>query len=790
MPQGVYGAKIPRENPYGHPDSIDARSAFAHAHGQANARANGGGGGGNMGDMSPQSVTENDFMDRAGNVDKVAAFSKPGDLTRQDIDKLKERFTEAKEKFTNVKKEKRDLTEENRNLKQKVEDLEFEKEDIQSELEEVRLQLQEREAMPNQLAGLMPGVLNLALMGKNNNKRRSVDNDIRAQIQAGEAAALDEDDDDVVGGGVRQTSHQLWKVWRVVRNYLKKYGPLQSELRYIDARYGGGIAAYFRFYAWLCGNSAMVALVYLLLLIPHTFSESMTDLSGILPITWLYSYYDEDNRVLFTVCLVLWMVLNVMSSAYLLSKDAARTSIEKELTGGNAQFKFAPIALNIWDYSVSEAGEVEDLQNAVVAALRMRIAEENAQEQRESRTKEEWRMLYIRRASGIFLTLVFIGSGSYLVIVVMAQQSEMKSWLQGNVSVSSTYTDYVPTIAVSLIGALMPKVVLKASEFERWDDEASRLKLETVRLYLGKIVITGTLVLSYFEIMDFQPFGFSSGAIIRDSSFRCPEDQIGRLLFQLCLSEFVMSKLIALAKVVGARVLFKLGRSASSKEKFIVSEEVIGLLYWQTILWISLPYLPYVAPISVLLMYLSFKFNKLVLVRFLARPAVAASADEARAYFLFFFNLTFTLSVLCMVLFFQHTKCYLKDCGSETCSSTEQATFSEIAATLAACASNCFGPYGKTSPSSSIISSLEDDSVGSSLYSLLSNAWVPWIIVAVLLFRLWVTRRVLSAVRIVSYDRMVSMTREMSALQRQVIKRDRTIKSLKDSLARERAYNQ
>eukprot|EP00736_Rhodelphis_marinus_P008562 Rmarinus@m.28343 len=742
-------------------DDTDNSGRNSHAAKSKGASARGGRQQGDYGD------NEGDYGDDAD--DQAGTFSRPGQLTEEDVEKMKSKFLEAKKKYSDLKAERRKLLEEKRELEEKVDELEMDKEDLQGEVQDLKEALKD---------GGGVGGLNLALLNNIGAKKR--DGDLRDHLHAGEDAFLDDDDDDVMGG---LTGHRtaVKKLFRSFMTYYLKYGPMQADLRYIDARYGGGIAAYFHFYAWLTKNAVIVFTFYMMLIVPHviTYTSSLSSFIDYMPRVIVYSSFDVDYEEAYTICILCWAGINLLSSIYLSMTYTAEDAYKKEMQQARA-IKFSRISLNLWDYSVVEPAEVEDLKNAVAGAFRVLRSDEEKAEQRANRSKEEWNKLYLRRTFAMLATLVVIAVGCGCIIVITQSQSGISSWVDSNVSFLGNYSDYVAPASVSLLGAALPKLIILITRFEEWDDPAFRLKMETLRIYFGKITIAATLVLSYLEVMGIQILGFDSGNISRLCQYPCPEDQSGKLLFELSVSEFVVSKVIALVNVFVAFALKRWWNIGLGKPEHTVSTELIALLYWQTLMWVAIPYFPVMTLASVVLLFLSFKWMKWMLVRFVAKPAVEFEAENVRQYFLTFFNVTYMLAVLCVGIFFTNTKCQNSDvtCDDE---STSDDRCLETA---------CAGTYGNSSPPSELIKNdLETSLVGSYAYSLVSNAWFLWVCVGVLAIKHSTALQLHDTVRNAFEQRLLAGSQEISSLQRQNTKKEKTIKTLREALQRERSYN-
>jgi hypothetical protein len=77
--------------------------------------------------------------------------------------------------------------------------------------------------------------------------------------------------------------------------------------------------------------------------------------------------------------------------------------------------------------------------------------------------------------------------------------------------------------------------------------------------------------------------------------------------------------------------------------EFLISEGLINLLYFQSLVWIAMPLYPFGSIFSVLFFWANFKFERLVLTHLTSKPSRPWSAADASAVFAGFYNLTLAL---------------------------------------------------------------------------------------------------------------------------------------------------
>jgi hypothetical protein len=99
-------------------------------------------------------------------------------------------------------------------------------------------------------------------------------------------------------------------------------------------------------------------------------------------------------------------------------------------------------------------------------------------------------------------------------------------------------------------------------------------------------------------------------------------------------------------------LLFLLRRPNLAKKEFTVSVRVISVIYFQAILWNTVPFVPFITFIGIGLLYFNFKFDKTMIKRFMKVPAKRTSAKDIGVFFTFFYVLTFLLTMVAYYYFF------------------------------------------------------------------------------------------------------------------------------------------
>ncbi|RLN51113.1 hypothetical protein BBJ28_00019842, partial [Nothophytophthora sp. Chile5] len=402
--------------------------------------------------------------------------------------------------------------------------------------------------------------------------------EMRQQMLNGAADAqelLDADMSDVTNGLAARGLRFQWKKLRLLLR--RRLYPFTTDIRQIEARFGYSVASYFRFFAWIIATFSVMALPCVVLLVLHVLrlvnQVSMCSLSSLVGV-------DCAKRLTFSCsasiqdAAVDWLAFSGVAPTFLqfpgyLPDEAALYSVRRMQDRSGYVLILTEALLLLFTLrkwiaedrmakavrAVENASEqhVSDLKKTIVEQVKLTMDEENRAEAIKRRTK-------------------------YLQIA-------------GNAAVFAPYASSIVPAAVTVINALLPKLLSFLTAMEKWDDVGFAIKAMVTRLYLAKILNVLIQLFSFALLLD--PLLLTStqnvlglvtldGSAIRQNvmlefkpaSFACRAEQASAGLLTLVVTDFSVSKVMAVA----SPLLKALGRKVSSiwryrREKRAFSKE-------------------------------------------------------------------------------------------------------------------------------------------------------------------------------------------------------------------------
>lgn len=156
----------------------------------------------------------------------------------------------------------------------------------------------------------------------------------------------------------------------------------------------------------------------------------------------------------------------------------------------------------------------------------------------------------------IFLLLLVIG-WTVITVLMLTERNFTDA-----VDAGSSYAialKFIPSLGISAVNSIIPKISLKLTELEKWDDPAFSLKLNIARLYLLKVLNLILFALFNIELAtNGEWFGDENRLEFENGSYDCREDQVGASLGILVLSEAIVSKIMPLLEYLWGHIWAKI----------------------------------------------------------------------------------------------------------------------------------------------------------------------------------------------------------------------------------------
>lgn len=558
-------------------------------------------------------------------------FSDPEIALKVNI--LVERLKEYKEKLISLREKNLEAAKSNFEKSRELEKLKLEKEHLEAELSE---------NIFSQRKGPGGGIITITNKSKKDEEyRRRME--IRKELAMG-IALVEGDFTDFIG--TKDAKKNLMQIIiQKLLNFVNKFIILKNDLKRIESRYDKSISSYFSFYKFTVNLSLLILYIYCYLLIEHilNYKNSLLSICQSSFCFTLYYSFGLSEKFVYALSFCCMIGVSVVFSIFKYIR-ADQISKTRELYGGDdLKIKqFSAIVFNSWQWSINTEIDSAD-QSANVSNLISNSLKEYAKKREAAnRTAKQKTALIVKRIIGNIIFVVLLACSWSIIGLLAITQNDITNSFKNSSQAIAITMQFLPKLGISLANSLFPALTLKITNLESWDSSSFIIKLQIVRLYLAKVLNIVLYALLNLELATSNAwFGDSQGRIpFEPSIYNCREDQAGLNLMTLVVSEFVASKIIPLSMSFLYWMLSKCLKNYNWKKEIRVSQQVIDLIYFQGLIWITFPFFPYIAILGPVFLYLDFKFKLMRLNYLQAKPIAQTQSSEIMIIIMRMFNLT------------------------------------------------------------------------------------------------------------------------------------------------------
>uniref|UniRef100_UPI00358E80F0 transmembrane channel-like protein 7 isoform X2 n=1 Tax=Myxine glutinosa TaxID=7769 RepID=UPI00358E80F0 len=466
---------------------------------------------------------------------------------------------------------------------------------------------------------------------------------------------------------IRKQKQGCWKTWyhwcksglkrwvREMRLTLDRFQPWGSQLRQIQGKFGMGTRLYFAFLRFLVILNATIFLMLFVFIslplilshtlhfqveplsgnftmipecknakvkganFPHYYSRVLDVLSGtgFLEPTYLFYGYYETGAVRLTKhflynipiayllgttgCLLLSLILIIVRSA-----ESFKYSLVKD---DHRFYSYSNKVFSGWDFRItSDSMAVMNHHLSMFRELRTDLEEDKRKEHIERRSRREWVKIYFLRALINVLVLLLLAGSFYCVYITTKFQSEMQNTPASSQRyfVLNLIIEYLPSIVITVANFFIPLIFAAIIVHEKYTP-AFELNLNLTRSVFLRLASVAVLVISLWlritrcDSPGCRPCGYNH------VSYPCWEMRVGQEMYKLTIFDFIIVVCMALF-VEWPRRLLGLNPKLKkiSQQQFDIAQNVLDLVYSQTICWVGTffcPFLPLITSIKFFIIF-------------------------------------------------------------------------------------------------------------------------------------------------------------------------------------------
>ncbi|XP_059413394.1 transmembrane channel-like protein 6 [Carassius carassius] len=421
----------------------------------------------------------------------------------------------------------------------------------------------------------------------------------------------------------------------------------QGELRNIRDHFGSGVLSYFIFLRRLLLYNILLFLINgFFLVLPqiqfqkkeHTSSDDLWMLTGMGIFTdsvMFYGHYSKENcqicpenydiplAYIFTIGA--GMFITCVMLVYSLSKSIGK-SFHVFKTSGNLALK----VFCSWDFKVSKKQSVKLQSMNICTQLKEMLSELSCSKQKRNLCST-WSWLHFL----VWSICIFCIAGCMLGVYYLPP-------LFDHISSKKAVCLLMLPLFVSCISHILPGFFNMLSGAEHYDSPSTQIYVSIVRNLLLKGCIFGVLCYNWLKQLSIRRNGLKT--------HQCWETLVGQEVYHLVL----MDLLFAITYIILVEFLWGLCIRNTTfrrrKLEFDIAEDVLELIYGQTLVWFGVLFSPLLPAVQVGKLFLLFYFKKTSLMTNFQLPKKPWRTTQMSTLFikLLFFP-SFTGALACVI---------------------------------------------------------------------------------------------------------------------------------------------
>ncbi|XP_054634911.1 transmembrane channel-like protein 7 [Dunckerocampus dactyliophorus] len=494
-----------------------------------------------------------------------------------------------------------------------------------------------------------------------------------------------------------------WRQWRQstfrylrrlqdnVHDWMTSLQLWRSDIHLIEGMFGTGILSYFSFLRFLVMlNLIIFTLMFSFVLLPiiispHAsgnitynlddggvcsvypssarrglviFHEHITDLlsgGGFLEQTYLfYGYYKADKIHFPKVTYNLPLAYLLVTIAYLFLSliwivKRSATGFKRSLIQDEDRFQsFCNKIFAGWDFCITNGNAARLKRSSLLYELKTDLEEERIKQKIADRTrKEKCRIYLLRFILNLFVIAVLAGCFySIFLATIFSQQAQMNE-VKENFIVDLIY-EYLPSIVITLANFITPLLFSVIINYEDYSP-AFEIRFTLIRCVFMRLTSIGVLLFSLWSQITKckeEPCVCGYNHLL----YSCWETRVGQEMYKLTIFDFIIIVAVTAFVEFPRKLIVKYCDCGLAKwwgqQEFGIPQNVLEIVYGQTICWIGTFYSPMLPAICTIKYFFIFYIKKVSLIKN-CRPATRPFRASSSNFF-FLGVLLIGLSLACV----------------------------------------------------------------------------------------------------------------------------------------------
>ncbi|XP_034795852.3 transmembrane channel-like protein 7 isoform X3 [Pan paniscus] len=303
-----------------------------------------------------------------------------------------------------------------------------------------------------------------------------------------------------------------------------------------------------------------------------------------------------------------------------------------------------------WDFCITNRSMADLKHSSLRYELRADLEEERMRQKIAERTSEETIRIYSLRLFLNCIVLAVLGACFYAIYVATVfSQEHMKKEIDKMVFGENLFILYLPSIVITLANFITPMIFAKIIRYEDYSP-GFEIRLTILRCVFMRLATICVLVFTLGSKITSCDDDTCDLCGYNQKLYPCWETQVGQEMYKLMIFDFIIILAVTLFVDFPRKLLVTYCSSCKliqcwGQQEFAIPDNVLGIVYGQTICWIGAffsPLLPAIATLKFIIIFYVKEWSLLYTCRPSPRPFRASNSN--------FFFLLVLLIGLCLAI--------------------------------------------------------------------------------------------------------------------------------------------
>ncbi|KAJ8922439.1 hypothetical protein NQ315_004386 [Exocentrus adspersus] len=493
------------------------------------------------------------------------------------------------------------------------------------------------------------------------------------------------------------------KMWGQFQTRLKesvqKMELWRGALKHIEGNYGTGVVAFFLFLKWLFVLNLITFLfIFLFVTLPVVlldwdkvtdctetnftaccsekyFNSSLSDSNialdlvqgtGVLERTVLfYGFYSDSILAYKTggitmyydlpLAYILITILYLLLSLCAILRSSAKGFKERLVEGEGQFYQYCNMVFGGWDFCIHNEKSAKMKHQAIYSEIKAALETEKLEEERQSRTRNEWyKIIFSRVIVNIIVLAILAGSGCGIFLVFTYSNEQLQSFITnststGGESFQQLLFEFLPAITIVCLNLIVPFLFKLLIGFEKYTPMfVVRFTLiRTVFLRLASLIVLYASLLTQISC-DVEDGDLSCTNC--DNVPVCWETFVGQQIYKLLLTDLgvhiVLTFVINFARSLLASHVNNKFFAFIGEQTFDLPKHALDIVYTQTLCWFGMFYAPLLSLMATVIFFLLFYIKKFACLINCRPSTVIYRASRSNSLFMVVLLVSYVVAVL------------------------------------------------------------------------------------------------------------------------------------------------